>query len=95
MTLCTGVRVPIEVMVHGWASRFRHAAHALIEVTLHGVGVGEGQRQCGAHAARRADGAEQIGALVALVCRLDRPCAAARPPPREAILLADPRLVLT
>ena len=66
----------------------------LVEVPLHGVGVGEGQRQRRAHAARRADGAEQVGALVALVGGLDRPRAAARPLPDKAVLLADPRLVL-
>ena len=66
----------------------------LVDVPLHGVGVGEGQRQRRAHAARRADGAEQVGALVALVCGLGRPRAAPRPLPDEAVLLADPRLVL-
>ena len=66
----------------------------LVEVTLHGIGVGEGQRQRRAHAARRADGAKQVGALVALVGGLDRSRAAWRPLSDKAILLADPRLVL-
>ena len=66
----------------------------LVEMTLHGVGVGDGQRKCGTHAARWADGAEQVGALVALVGGLDRPRAAARPLPDETVLLPDPRLVL-
>lgn len=41
-----------------------------------------------------ADGAEQVGTLVALVGGLERPRAAARPLPHEALLLADPHLVL-
>jgi hypothetical protein len=62
--------------------------------SLHGLGVGEGQRQRGADAARRADRAEQIGVLVALVGGLARPRAAPRPLPDQAVLLADPSLVL-
>ena len=42
----------------------------------------------------RADGAEQIGALVALIGRLPGPRAAPGPLPDEAVLLADPGLVL-
>ena len=61
---------------------------------LHGLGVGEGQGERRADAARRADGAEQVGALVALVGRLARPRAAPGPLPDEAVLLADPGLVL-
>ena len=61
---------------------------------LHGLGVGEGQGEGRADAARWADGAEQIGALVALVGRLPRPRAAPGPLPDEAVLLADPGLVL-
>ena len=38
-------------------TRATFVASALVDVPLHGVGVGEGQRQCSAHAARRADGA--------------------------------------
>ena len=45
----------------------------LVEMQLHGVGVGEGQRQPCAHAPRRTDGAKEIGALVALVRGLERP----------------------
>ena len=62
----------------------------LVEMTLHGIGVGEGKRECCGHAASRADGAEQVGALVAPVGGLDRSRTAARPLPDEAVLLTDP-----
>ena len=60
----------------------------LVDEPLHGVGIGQGRRQRCTHAARGANGAEQVGALTALVGGLDRPCAAARPLPHEAVLLA-------
>ncbi len=66
----------------------------LVEMKLHGLRVGEGQRQPGCYATRRADGAEQIGALVALVGRLTGPRAAPGPLPHDAILLADAGFVL-
>lgn len=66
----------------------------LVKVKLHGLGVGEGQRQRRARAARRADGAEQVGALVALVGRLAGARAAAGPLADDAVLLADPGFVL-
>src|SRR3954471_21406131 len=65
-----------------------------VEVELHGLRVGEGQRQGGTRAAGRADGPEQVRAFVALVGRLSRPCSAPRPLPHEAVLLADAGLVL-
>ena len=66
----------------------------LVEVKLHRLRVGEGQRQRGSLAASRTDRAEQVGALVALVGGLARPRSAPGPLPHEAVLLADPRLVL-
>ena len=45
-------------------------ARDFVEVKLHHVGVGVGQRERGADASRRADGAEQIGVVIALVGRL-------------------------
>lgn len=66
----------------------------LVDVELHGLGVGEGQCQSRPDAARGADCAEEIGALVALVGGLDRPRAAPGPLPDEAVLLADARFVL-
>jgi hypothetical protein len=65
-----------------------------IDVELHHVGVGEGQRQRRADAPGRADRAKQVGVLIALVGGLDRPRPLARPLPDEAVLLTDPRLVL-
>ncbi len=66
----------------------------LLEVKLHGIGVSEGQRQARADAAHRADGAKQIGALVALIGGLRGPGSAPRPLADAAVLLADARLVL-
>jgi hypothetical protein len=71
-----------------------HGPGDLVEVELHRVGVGEGQRERGAGAAGRADGAEQVGALVALVGGLAGPRSAPGPLPHEAVLLADAGLVL-
>jgi hypothetical protein len=61
----------------------------LVEMELHGIGVGKGQRESGACAPGQADRAEQVGALVALVGRLTRSPYAPRPLAHEAILLAD------
>lgn len=66
----------------------------LVEMKLHGLGIGEGQRQPSSGAACRADGAEQIGAFVALVCRLTGPRAAPGPLPHDTVLLADAGFVL-
>ena len=66
----------------------------LVEMGLHGLGVGEGHGEGRADTARRADGAEQVGAIVALVGRLARAGAAPGPLPDEPVLLSDPGLVL-
>ena len=66
----------------------------LVEVELHGLGVGVGQRQCRARAARRTDRAEEVGALIALVGGLARPRSASRPLPDDPVLLADAGLIL-
>ncbi len=58
------------------------------------MGVGERHRHGRTGTARRADGAEQIGALVALVLGLTRTAAGARPLPDDAVLLAKAHLVL-
>ena len=62
---------------------------------LHGLGVGEGQRKCGPDAAGGTNGAEQIGAVVALIGRLARPRSSRGPLTHEAVLLADASLILT
>ncbi len=66
----------------------------LVEVELHGLGVGEGHGERRADAARRADGAEQVGAFVALIGGLAWARAAPGPLPHEAVLLADAGFVL-
>ena len=61
---------------------------------LHRLGVGVGQGERRADAAGRADGAEQIGVVVALVGRLTGPGSASGPLSDLAVLLADAGLVL-
>lgn len=66
----------------------------LIDVELHGEGIGIGQRQAGTFTLCRADGAEQIDVLIALICRLPWPGPTLCPEPDNPVLLADARLVL-
>jgi hypothetical protein len=66
----------------------------LVEMELHGVGVGQRQSERCAFCVSRTDGAEEVGAFIALVGRLTRPRTAAGPLPDETVLLADARLVL-
>lgn len=61
---------------------------------LHHVDVGIGQGERRSDAAGRADRAEQIGVVIALVGRLPRPCSAPGPLSNLAVLLADAGLVL-
>ena len=61
---------------------------------LHHVGVGVGQSQRRADTAGWTDRAEQIGVVVALVGGLPWSRSAPGPLPNEAVLLADPGLVL-
>ena len=70
-------------------------ARDFLEVELHHVGVGVGQRQGRPDASRRADGAEQIDVVIALVSGLSWPRSAPGPLPNLAVLLADAGLVLT
>ena len=66
----------------------------LVEMQLHCSGICEGQRQCRSCAPGRADGAEQVGAFIALVGGLDGSCATPGPLTDEAVLLADTGFVL-
>ena len=66
----------------------------LVEMGLHGVGIGEGHGERRADAACRADRPEQIGALVTLIGRLARPGSTPGPLPDQAVLLADAGLIL-
>jgi hypothetical protein len=62
-------------------------------VKLHHVGVGVGQHEGRPDAAGRADRAEQVGVVVALVGGLPWPRSAPGPLPNLAVLLADAGLV--
>jgi hypothetical protein len=68
-------------------------ARDFVEVELHHVSFGVGQREGGADTAGRADRAKQIGVVVALVGGLPGSCSASGPLPNLAVLLADPGLV--
>ncbi len=63
----------------------------LVDMDLYGLGVGEGHGERGADAARRTDGAKQIGALVGWLARAG--CAPG-PLTNQPVLLPDPGLVL-
>ena len=76
-----------------WAPRAT-VLRDLVEMELHGFGVGVGHGESRAGAARRADGAEQVGALVALIGRLARARCRACPLPHDPVLLADAGFVL-
>ena len=69
-------------------------ARDFVEMQLHHVGVGIGQRQRGPDAAGGADGAEQIGVVIALVGGLPWPRSAPGPLSNLAVFLADAGLVL-
>jgi hypothetical protein len=69
-------------------------ARDFVEMELHHVGVGVGQREGRPDAAGRADRAEQIGVVLALVGGLPWPRPAPGPLPNLAVLLADAGLVL-
>ena len=78
---------------HG-VGAFGDMARDFVEVELHGLGVGVGQRERRADTARRTNGAEQIGVVVTLIGGLARPRPALCPLPDLAVLLADAGLVL-
>lgn len=66
----------------------------LLEVQVHGVGVGPWQHQRRARIAFRADGTEQVGRFVALIGGQPGPRAPSGPDAGATVLLADPRFVL-
>jgi hypothetical protein len=82
---------PVEKQ-HG-VSALGDVARDFVEVKLHHVGVGVGQREGGADAPRWADRAEQIGVVIALIGGLARSRSALGPLPNLPVLLADPGLV--
>ncbi len=66
----------------------------LVEMKLHGFGVAERENESGASSAFRANRAEQIGRLRALIMRGAGTRALPGPTIGELVLLADPHLVL-
>ena len=64
------------------------------EMQGHGLGIGGGHDERGGGAAFRADGAEQVGPLVAPVARRAWTASAPRPDPGQGALLADARFIL-
>ena len=81
---------------HDGVGAFGHAARDFFDVHLHRLGVGVGQGERRADAARRTeDGAEEAGVFVTLVGRPAGPRSTPRPLADLAVLLADARLVLT
>jgi hypothetical protein len=61
---------------------------------LHRLGVGEGKRERGPNASGGTNGAEEIGALIALIGRLTGARSSPGPLPHEAVFLADAGFVL-
>src|SRR5215212_2063539 len=72
----------------------RYGARDLVQVELHGFGVGVGHRQTGSRAARRTDSPEQVGAVVALIGGLAGSRAAPGPLPHDPVRLAQAHLIL-
>jgi len=66
----------------------------LVEMHLHGAGVGEGEHEGGALAPPGADGAEQVGVGVALIGGQAWACSSLGPNSRAAVLLPQSGLVL-
>jgi hypothetical protein len=66
----------------------------LVEMQLHGFGVGPWQHESGPCASPWAYGSKQIGVLIALVCRLLRARSLFCPHSGLSILLANTRFVL-
>ena len=88
--VCHPARSSSRTACAPWATLRRD----FVEVELHHVGVGVGKRQGRSDAARRADRAEQIGVVVALIGGLSWSRSAPGPLADEAVLLADPGFVL-
>src|SRR5208337_3074567 len=72
----------------------RDVAGDLDQVQRHDLGVGGRHDEGGRGAPLRADGAEEIGPLIALVARGSGARSALRPDPGQRALLADARFIL-
>ena len=66
----------------------------LVEMHLHGAGVGEGEHEGGTLAPARTDRPKQIGVGVALIGGQTRARSGLGPDPRAPVLLSQPGLVL-
>ena len=71
----------------------RDGASDLVEMHLHGFGIGARHDDGGTRAAFRADGAKQISRGGAQILDRHRPAVTPRPAPRARVLLAKPHLV--
>ncbi len=71
-----------------------NVAADLVEMHLHGAGVGEGEHEGSALGSHGTDRAEQVGVGVTLVGGQAWACSFLRPDPRAAVLLSQPGLVL-
>ncbi len=69
-------------------------ARDFLEMELHGLGVGEGQRQRSADASGGTNGAKEIRAFIALIGGLARPRSSLGPLTHKAVLLADAGFIL-
>ena len=65
-----------------------------LKMFLHGLRVGIGHDNRRALASGRTDRSKNIRVVIALILGLAGPCAPSRPLPDDAVLLANPRLVL-
>lgn len=79
---------------NGGMSLAGDTAADLVEMQLHGMGIGPWQHQRRTGSTGWTDGSEQIGVLVALVCRLAWPGSFFGPLPHLSVLLANARFVL-
>ena len=71
-----------------------HRSGDLVQVELHGFGVGVGHRQTGSRAAGRTNGSEQVGAVVAMIGRLAWARSASGPLPHDPVLMPQAHLIL-
>ena len=91
----TAELMPAGAIQHDDSMRTRRDPAAdLGEMQVHGFGIGLRQHQSRANTARRTNGAEDVGPVVALIARCGRPAALPGPDMRQAALLADTGFVL-
>jgi hypothetical protein len=77
----------------GGDSAGRDVACDLVDLLMHGAGVGVRQDQCCADITRREDGTEDVSTFIALIDWLTRLRFARRPLTHAVVILAKPHLV--